>query len=177
MQQSHYNYYRYYQPQIGRYLRSDPIGLQGGLNLYLYAFNNTIGASDPKGLMGNWWPTIYEVLRDIGSDGRPGVISTILNAMFLDDSIPPELINDKIRKLEETINRTKNFLVQEHFDCVFDCDRHFPHENNCQSNIEGRKKCRSGCDDKYTRESEKLLLPFRDQLRRYNIIKDKYIYK
>jgi len=48
---THYNYYRDYDPGTGRYLTSDPIGLQGGLNTYRYANNDPLGMSDPLGLV------------------------------------------------------------------------------------------------------------------------------
>lgn len=48
----HYNYHRYYDPNVGRYLTPDPIGLAGGINLYPYALNNPVNEIDPLGLHG-----------------------------------------------------------------------------------------------------------------------------
>ncbi len=45
----YYNYHRYYSPGTGRYLRSDPIGLDGGLNLYIYVLNSPVNYIDPRG--------------------------------------------------------------------------------------------------------------------------------
>jgi RHS repeat-associated protein len=41
---------RYYNSSVGKFLREDPIGLAGGLNLYTYARNNPTLQTDPFGL-------------------------------------------------------------------------------------------------------------------------------
>ncbi len=45
----HYNRFRYYEPESGRFINQDPIGLLGGVNLFAYAVN-PIGWIDPLGL-------------------------------------------------------------------------------------------------------------------------------
>ena len=60
---THYNYFRDYDPSIGRYIESDPIGLRGGLNNFGYVGSEPISNFDPKGYI--HWPR----LPDIGTKG------------------------------------------------------------------------------------------------------------
>jgi RHS repeat-associated protein len=50
----HYNMARDYDPAIGRYVESDPTGLDGGsYSIYAYAHLNPLAFSDPLGLLPN----------------------------------------------------------------------------------------------------------------------------
>jgi RHS repeat-associated protein len=66
----HYNYFRDYDPSLGRYVESDPIGLDGGLNTFAYAGSAPVRFSDPLGL--------FFAGPVCGSDG---------NSQFFPDSI------------------------------------------------------------------------------------------
>jgi len=46
----YYNRARYYNPFMGRFLQTDPIGYEAGMNLYAYCGNNAINLADPMGL-------------------------------------------------------------------------------------------------------------------------------
>jgi len=46
----HQNYFRTYDPSIGRYISSDPIGLRGGYNTFTYVRNQPLFWLDPFGL-------------------------------------------------------------------------------------------------------------------------------
>src|SRR5438477_8816267 len=51
--------YRDLDPDLGRWLSEDPVGLSGGVNLYQYANNNPVNRVDTLGLT----PTCIEKMR------------------------------------------------------------------------------------------------------------------
>ena len=46
----HYNYFRSYSAERGRYTQADPIGLDGGFNRFGYVDGDALSKFDPKGL-------------------------------------------------------------------------------------------------------------------------------
>lgn len=78
---------RYYNPQTGRYLTPDPIGLEGGINPYGYVDNNPVNAIDPLGLIS--WK---------GSSLQVSAVS-LVGGTFIRYELESECINGKKAKI------------------------------------------------------------------------------
>jgi RHS repeat-associated protein len=58
----HYNRFRYYSPEWGRYITRDPLGFAADTNFYSYAGNDPINQTDPLGL---WWQTALAIAGSV----------------------------------------------------------------------------------------------------------------
>lgn len=113
----HYNYFRYYDPSLGRYITSDPIGLAGGINTYAYVGGNPLRYSDPYGLS----PIVNHTLTSIYTGRIPGPFGPICGP---EGSVIARWIPD--------VNPQ---ACSEHDSCYDDCAK------NCGSN-----ECKVTCD-------------------------------
>ncbi|RQR70883.1 type IV secretion protein Rhs, partial [Burkholderia sp. Bp9012] len=102
----HYNRYRYYDPEVGRFVSKDPIGYAGGHNLWQYA-PNPIEWSDPLGLSkrcpcdcpaGTIDPSQVHFMQS-SAKNVTGDYTVLANAQALQDgTLDPNILKTKIWK-------------------------------------------------------------------------------
>ena len=85
-----YNFQRDYSPYTGRYLQSDPIGLEGGENLYAYVYNDPLGYIDPEGELPPLAPIVWTYIRCVASCTARSMVHDALTGR-LGDCIPETL--------------------------------------------------------------------------------------
>ena len=85
--QTHYNYFRDYDPATGRYLTADPLGIAGGINTYAYANADPIANTDVFGLFGeemHYYMTYF--LARMAGINLNEAMTIALAAQYIDDN-------------------------------------------------------------------------------------------
>jgi len=107
----HYNRFRYYDPDVGRFLSQDPIGLTGGNNLYQFA-SNPIMWIDALGLCAEAIQAAKneaERLRNLGGrvpTATCAVRNTVTGKIYLGNSgAQPENINAQLGSRMPTVSQ------------------------------------------------------------------------
>ena len=128
----YYNWHRYYDPSTGRYIQSDPIGLQDGLNTYAYVGGNPLMYVDPLGFRASYCQ------RPLGDySGKNGAGPPVLNHQFICVTLP----DGKVR-----CDSTNNAELQEkwwHLLLPFPASPSRPDRDN-----EANSQCENIDDDK-----------------------------
>jgi RHS repeat-associated protein len=86
---------RWYDPQQGRFISEDPIGLRGGIHLYAYVMNDPVSSIDPEGTQvrsdrdrpGDYYPGMREPYKP----GTPNLGGFWFDLIFGVPNPPPKL--------------------------------------------------------------------------------------
>lgn len=73
----YFNRNRYYSPALGRFTQKDPIGFNGGMNLYRYSDNNPVLFTDPMGLA-----SVLSATTIIGLQARGFQVDSVMSAIM-----------------------------------------------------------------------------------------------
>ena len=108
-----YNYgYRYYDPQLGRWLSRDPIGVKGGVNLYSFVVNDGV----------NW----VDLLGNVGAATVPLSDGSYVNCWTGQISKPDYKASSSLKRANKVFDQ----LIKNMFDESKATTQHYFFENN-----------------------------------------------
>lgn len=141
----HYNYFRDYDPTIGRYIQSDPIGLNAGFNTYGYVGGNPLIYSDPRGLQaGTVAGCAAGVLAGPGGCGVGAVIGTLINlggGLYVGHQMMTSDLGDDAFSEEATSDAASENCINEDADkCYIEFVRELPSHDGITKTCWYRRK-------------------------------------
>ena len=176
--------FRYYDASNGRYISNDPIGYEGGFNLYVHCTNDPVNKFDPLGLKEkekdkewekrlqrlkgeskkNYWKRINEDIKDKdGNITSKGLRSRTkdLHEQYKKDIKEKGRASDDIReKMKEFLNKDMNNVVHGLFDGDPKLSKYFKNSDSIEKSV-GRLASRGGgtVNGKYAeKDGEKQIL-------------------
>jgi RHS repeat-associated protein len=102
---------RYYNPQIGRFLQTDPVGYEAGINWYRYCVNNPLNCVDPQGLRvwreknGGEWHRVPKPGNHFPEIGPPNWNPFFYQTMTM-DCVAVAILNAALNAGTEPLNET-----------------------------------------------------------------------
>ncbi len=122
----YYYYHRYYHPGIGRFTTEDPIGFEGGINLYRFVENNPVNFTDLYGFKPSPMKSVscikaLKELSDLCKDGNDkfkegckSVKKESEDKMYDEDKLAesdtPYMSNDQVRRGKSFISCALKYI-------------------------------------------------------------------
>jgi RHS repeat-associated protein len=112
--------YRAYDPTVGRWLSRDPIGEDGGINLYGYVSNDPIYWTDPLGLQEMFTPAGAEAVLEAEAASQGLTVPELLAQRAMqkaEETVAKQLARDGKNAVAKQC-RTLEKRIQEHLDKI-----------------------------------------------------------